>query len=78
MIFRVATNIFYVSRRNRLKLSEFDWVQKCNDIAAKTEGLSGREIAKLGVRWQVSFIICLLQHKVCRFRLIGLSFFVSF
>ena len=31
-----------------------DYDQKCLDIAKRTEGLSGREISKLGVAWQVS------------------------
>jgi ATPase family AAA domain-containing protein 3A/B len=38
----------------RLKVAEFDYGIKCSDIAAKTDGLSGREISKLGVAWQVS------------------------
>ena len=38
----------------RLKLGQFDYGAKCQEIAAMTEGLSGREIAKMGVAWQVS------------------------
>ena len=30
-----------------------DWGAKCDQIAKDTEGLSGREISKLGVAWQV-------------------------
>ena len=38
----------------RLKVGQFDFNEKCTKIAEMTEGLSGREIAKLGVAWQVS------------------------
>ncbi|XP_022344766.1 ATPase family AAA domain-containing protein 3-like [Crassostrea virginica] len=38
----------------RLKLAEFDYSAKCSEIARKTEGLSGREISKLGVAWQAT------------------------
>ena len=38
----------------RLKVDEFDYDQKCSEIAQIIEGLSGREISKLGVGWQVS------------------------
>lgn len=38
---------------SRLRVAEFDYGKKCQDIAEKTEGLSGREISKLGVAWQV-------------------------
>lgn len=37
----------------RLKLAQFDYGKKCSEIAARTEGMSGREISKLGVAWQV-------------------------
>ncbi|XP_048753263.2 ATPase family AAA domain-containing protein 3-like [Ostrea edulis] len=38
----------------RLKLAEFDYSAKCSEIARLTEGLSGREISKLGVAWQAT------------------------
>ena len=38
----------------RMKLAEFDYGKKCSDIAKLCIGLSGREISKLGVAWQVS------------------------
>ena len=38
----------------RLDLGTFDFGEKCLDIAQKTEGMSGREISKLAVAWQVS------------------------
>ncbi|KAK3105048.1 hypothetical protein FSP39_016060 [Pinctada imbricata] len=37
---------------SRLKVADFDYSAKCSQIAARTEGLSGREISKLGVAWQ--------------------------
>ena len=37
----------------RLKVDEFDYGKKCSQIAERTTGLSGRELAKLGVAWQV-------------------------
>uniref|UniRef100_A0A8K9Y3W4 AAA+ ATPase domain-containing protein n=1 Tax=Oncorhynchus mykiss TaxID=8022 RepID=A0A8K9Y3W4_ONCMY len=38
----------------RMKLAQFDYGQKCSNIAIRAEGMSGREISKLGVAWQVS------------------------
>ncbi|KAL6120025.1 atad3a [Pungitius sinensis] len=40
--------------RQRLKLAQFDYGQKCSDIARRAEGMSGREISKLGVAWQAA------------------------
>lgn len=40
--------------RRRLKVDQFDFNEKCSLIAEMTEGLSGREIAKLGVAWQAT------------------------
>uniref|UniRef100_A0A4W6BXF5 ATPase family AAA domain containing 3A n=1 Tax=Lates calcarifer TaxID=8187 RepID=A0A4W6BXF5_LATCA len=40
--------------RQRLKLAQFDYGQKCSDIAKQAEGMSGREISKLGVAWQAA------------------------
>ncbi len=39
--------------KHRLKVAEFDYGAKCSEIATIGEGLSGREISKLGVAWQV-------------------------
>merc|ERR1719187_212265 len=36
----------------KLKIEEMDYGELCSEIAGKTEGMSGREIAKLGVAWQ--------------------------
>ncbi|KRY42709.1 ATPase family AAA domain-containing protein 3 [Trichinella spiralis] len=38
----------------RLKLADFDWVEKCNAVATKLVGMSGREIAKMVVAWQAA------------------------
>ena len=43
---------YFITRR--LKVAQFDYGAKCSDIAKTTSGLSGREIAKLGVAWQVN------------------------
>ncbi|KAJ0023192.1 hypothetical protein NQD34_003091 [Periophthalmus magnuspinnatus] len=40
--------------RQRMKLAQFDYGKKCSEIAARTEGMSGREISKLGVAWQAA------------------------
>lgn len=40
--------------KRRLKLAQFDYGQLCSEIARITEGMSGREIAKLGVAWQAA------------------------
>ncbi|CAH1395391.1 unnamed protein product [Nezara viridula] len=36
----------------RLKVEPFDFGEFCSEMAQLTEGMSGREIAKLGVAWQ--------------------------
>ncbi|KAM7311385.1 hypothetical protein ISCGN_008292 [Ixodes scapularis] len=38
----------------RLKVAQFDYGKLCSEIAKVTDGLSGREIAKLGVTWQAA------------------------
>lgn len=38
----------------RLKVSQFDYGAKCSQIATEIDGLSGREISKLGVAWQAA------------------------
>lgn len=40
--------------RGRLKVAEFDYDKKCTEIANTIEGLSPREISKLGVAWQAA------------------------
>uniref|UniRef100_A0AAQ5YIZ3 AAA+ ATPase domain-containing protein n=1 Tax=Amphiprion ocellaris TaxID=80972 RepID=A0AAQ5YIZ3_AMPOC len=40
--------------RQRLKLAQFDYGLKCSDIAKRADGMSGREISKLGVAWQAA------------------------
>jgi len=38
----------------RFKLDTFDYGQTCSKMAALCEGMSGREISKLGVSWQAA------------------------
>ncbi|XP_034541980.1 ATPase family AAA domain containing 3 [Notolabrus celidotus] len=40
--------------RQRMKLAQFDYGKKCSEIAKRTDGMSGREISKLGVAWQAA------------------------
>lgn len=40
--------------KNRLKVEHFDYGKFCTEMAKLTEGMSGREIAKLGVAWQAA------------------------
>ncbi|XP_068598998.1 ATPase family AAA domain containing 3 [Brachionichthys hirsutus] len=40
--------------RQRMKLAQFDYGRKCSEIAMGTDGMSGREISKLGVAWQAA------------------------
>lgn len=41
-------------RARRLKVDQFDYNAVCSRIAEMTDGLSGREISKLGVSWQAA------------------------
>lgn len=63
LIFQFFFLIFFFFFLRRLKVAQFDYSFKCSEIAKNSDGLSGREIAKLGVAWQVSnwviiFIFC--------------------
>ncbi|XP_072888006.1 ATPase family AAA domain containing 3 [Hemitrygon akajei] len=40
--------------KQRLKVAQFDYSKKCSELALLTEGMSGREISKLGVAWQAA------------------------
>lgn len=40
--------------KRRLKVANFDYGKLCTEMAQMTEGMSGREIAKLGVAWQAA------------------------
>ncbi|XP_046614867.1 ATPase family AAA domain-containing protein 3A homolog [Neodiprion virginianus] len=40
--------------KKRLKVAQFDYGALCTKMAAITEGMSGRELAKLGVAWQAA------------------------
>ncbi|KAG9510192.1 ATPase family AAA domain-containing protein 3-A, partial [Fragariocoptes setiger] len=39
-------------KRRGLKVDKFDYIEVCDRVASMIEGLSGREIAKLGAAWQ--------------------------
>ncbi|KAF5300749.1 hypothetical protein FQA39_LY10994 [Lamprigera yunnana] len=43
-----------IEGKRRLKLDKFDYGALCSKMAGMTEGMSGREIAKLGVAWQAA------------------------
>lgn len=40
--------------KRRLKVDNFDYSALCSKMAEMTDGMSGREIAKLGVAWQAA------------------------
>lgn len=40
--------------KKRLKVAQFDYSALCSKMAEITEGMSGRELAKLGVAWQAA------------------------
>lgn len=42
------------SRTSRMKIANFDFSKKCQQIAEVTKGLSGREISKIAIAWQAS------------------------
>lgn len=48
----IIETIFFLCRR--LKVANFDYGALCIQMAKMTEGMSGREIAKLGVAWQAA------------------------
>lgn len=43
-----------IEGNKRLKVAQFDYSALCSKIAKMTEGMSGRELAKLGVTWQAA------------------------
>lgn len=43
--------MFYI---RRFKLEQFDYGATCSKMAKLCEGMSGREISKLGVSWQAA------------------------
>ncbi|XP_053994195.1 ATPase family AAA domain-containing protein 3A homolog [Hylaeus volcanicus] len=43
-----------IEGNKRLKIAQFDYSTLCSKIAQMTEGMSGRELAKLGVAWQAA------------------------
>ncbi|XP_073512936.1 ATPase family AAA domain-containing protein 3-A [Phyllobates terribilis] len=40
--------------KQRMKIAQFDYGKKCSELAKITQGMSGREISKLGVAWQAA------------------------
>ncbi|XP_015600088.1 ATPase family AAA domain-containing protein 3 [Cephus cinctus] len=40
--------------KRRLKVAQFDYSALCSKVAEMTEGMSGRQLAKLGVSWQAA------------------------
>lgn len=43
-----------IEGKKRLKVAQFDYGALCTKMAKITEGMSGRELAKLGVAWQAA------------------------
>lgn len=43
-----------IEGNKRLKVAQFDYSSLCSKMADLTEGMSGRELAKLGVTWQAA------------------------
>ncbi|XP_077266283.1 ATPase family AAA domain containing bor isoform X1 [Temnothorax americanus] len=43
-----------IEGKKRLKVAQFDYSSLCSKMADLTEGMSGRELAKLGVTWQAA------------------------
>ncbi|KAG5308461.1 ATAD3 protein, partial [Acromyrmex insinuator] len=43
-----------IEGNKRLKIAQFDYSSLCSKMADLTEGMSGRELAKLGVTWQAA------------------------
>ncbi|XP_076277930.1 ATPase family AAA domain containing bor [Lasioglossum baleicum] len=43
-----------IEGNKRLKVAQFDYSALCSRLAEMTEGMSGREMAKLGVAWQAA------------------------
>lgn len=41
----------------RIKLDKEDWTEVCKEVARRTEGMSGREIAHLALDWQMKTIV---------------------
>lgn len=43
-----------ISFRRRLSVDQFDYGALCSVLAARTAGMSGRALSKLGVAWQAA------------------------
>lgn len=53
-IFNHLGSFLVLSKYRRLKVAEFDYGAVCTKVAEMCEGMSGREISKLGVSWQAA------------------------
>ena len=44
-----------MDKKQRIRLADgIDYAAKCGAVAARTDGLSGRELSKVAIAWQVS------------------------
>lgn len=50
----ILKSILFYSSFRRFKLEKFDYGAICTKMAKICEGMSGREISKLGVSWQAA------------------------
>ena len=66
--FTLSTLYCRIFGRSRLKVAQFDYSAKCSEIAGRTEGLSGREISKLGVAWQVNVLSKISRMSIANFK----------
>lgn len=55
------------SRKQRLKLADFDWIEKVKEVARQTDGMSGRELSKLVFGWQVNIFLLYFHYAYVRF-----------
>merc|ERR1719250_434596 len=58
----------------KLKIEEMDYGELCTEVAMAADGMSGREIAKLGVAWQAGVVEFALPGLEERERLVRLYF----
>lgn len=52
-----------LDKRQRIRLAgNIDYASECTEVARRTEGLSGREISKIAIAWQVRQTVWLNTH----------------
>nr|CAD2171036.1 unnamed protein product [Meloidogyne enterolobii] len=66
------------SRRQRLKLGNFEWIPKMKEIAEKTKGMSGRELSKLVFGWQARIYNFDIEFLAVSERSARIAFFLTF